>query len=477
MSKRQTPKKRKMRTRHTGRLELHGTTFIGRWMVNGRRFSESSGIKVGDYGGDERKAREAAEDWLARKLAALRASDAVKKIDRDEASLRAQQEVVFAGAFKQLDERRATATDEVPPLKIADAFDRFLKSLDFDRATKPSTVRIMRQRFGRFAKWIGDNHAAVVLMREVTPAVAKQYAEDLNATVSAGVFNANIITINQVWNALSDEIKGANPWQGIKRQTQGQTYRRALTDAELDTIFNAANGDRDLTLLFSLMLFAGMRLGDAATVRWESIRFDRGVIDFNAIKTGARCKPPLVPALRQLLEQTPPTERTGYIIPKFAESYNDNPTPMSALVTGFFKQCGIETSVKVSGDERKHPAATAHSFRHTFISKCGNAGVPLAIVQGWVGHMSKDMTEHYFHDDDRATQLYAASIPQMTPAPIAIGNAAGDAQTVECESVQPEATDAAEVRYRRFCDALDGMTADELDRAADEIARRRANMI
>ena len=477
MSRKAKQQKRKIRGRHTGRLELHGSTFIGRWMVNGRRFSESSGIKITDFGGDERKAREAAENWLARKLAALRASDAVKQIDKDEASLRAQQEVVFSGAFRQLDERRATVSDDVPPLKIEDAFDRFLKSLDFDRSTKPSSVRIMRQRFSRFAEWMKRNHAAVTLMREITPAIAKQYAEDLNAEVSAGVFNSHCITISQVWNALKDEIKSGNPWTEIPRQTQGKTYRRAFTDAELDTIFKAAQGDRDLTLLFSIMLFCGARLGDACVMRWENIKFNEGIIGFSAIKTGARCRPPLVPALRQLLERTPPHERTGYIIPKFAESYNENPTPMSALVTAFLKQCGIETSTKIEGDGRKHPTATAHSFRHTFVSKTAAAGVPLAIVQGWVGHMDATMTEHYFHDSDAATIFYAQQLPQMTAAPLAIENtaknAAETAHAVECEIIHPDGADARESRFRAFCAIVDDMTADELGKAAEYLEARR----
>lgn len=470
--------KRSMRGRHNGRLEISkGGTFIGRWMIAGQRFSESSGIKIADYNGDEIKAREAAEDWLARKLATYKAADAVKKIERDESTILAAQKVIFDGALKQIDERRATATDEIPPIKIADAFDRFLKSLNFDKTTAPSTVRMMRQRFGRFTSWMQTNYTNVTTMREVTPAIAKQFAEDLNASLGAGTYNGYLVTIGQIWKALADEINSPSPWVGIKRQTVGKTHRRALTDAELDALFAGAHGDKDMTMLLSLMLYAGMRLSDAACMRWESVRFDRGVLDFEAIKTGSRCKPPLVPALRQMLEQTPPDERTGYIIPKFAKVYGDNPVIMSGIVTTFFKKCGIETSIKIGGYGRRHPAATPHSMRHTFVSKCGAAGVPLAIVQGWVGHMSEDMTRHYFHDDDKATLFYARCIAQMdVPAPTLV-NVTEDVQTVEAEIVQPDTEDAADGRFRRFCDALDGMDAEELDRAAAEIARRRGKMV
>ena len=55
------PKKRAIRPRHTGRLELHGQTFIARWMEGGERHTESTGIRLADFGGDEAKARAAAK--------------------------------------------------------------------------------------------------------------------------------------------------------------------------------------------------------------------------------------------------------------------------------------------------------------------------------------------------------------------------------------------------------------------------------
>lgn len=122
---------------------------------------------------------------------------------------------------------------------------------------------------------------------------------------------------------------------------------------------------------------------------------------------------------------------------------------------------------------RRRPAVTAHSFRHSFVSRCANAGVPLEICATWVGHLDETTTRRYFHDDERATLLYSQNLLTATPSPLALSNAAGDAQTIEGEIIQPSAHDAAEARFRRFCDALDGMTAEELERAADEIERRR----
>ena len=465
-------KKRTMRERHAGRLELRGRTFIARWMLNGKRFTQSTGIKIDGFDGDERRAREAAETWLARKLATVKAADAVRRTDADEASIRAAQEIVFKGALQQLDERRREAADTVPPLRIDEAFDRMVKSADYKTPT-PQTIRASRMRFDRFRRWMAANHATVVEMREVTPMIAKEYAEELKAGIGAATYNVHLVTLNQVWTVLADEIKAqSNPWAKVRKQTAEKSYRRAFTDAELEAVFNAAAGDDELTMLFSIMVFTGARLSDACLMRWESISFTRGVLDFVAVKTGARCKPPILPALRQLLERTPQDQRTGYIVPRFAAAYKTSPRNPSNEVTELVKRAGLATSTIVNG--RAHPVLTAHAFRHTFISRCGNQGVPLAIVQGWVGHMDAGMTNEYFHEDTRASLAYANALLHAH-APKALENAAKDAPAVECVIVPTDGADAREARWRAFCDAIACMDADELARAAGEIERRREN--
>ena len=57
----------------------------------------------------------------------------------------------------------------------------------------------------------------------------------------------------------------------------------------------------------------------------------------------------------------------------------------------------------VGGDGgRARPDATAHSFRHTFVTRAIEAGVPPHVVQAIVGHSSAAMTEHYTHLSDKA---------------------------------------------------------------------------
>lgn len=55
-----------------------------------------------------------------------------------------------------------------------------------------------------------------------------------------------------------------------------------------------------------------------------------------------------------------------------------------------------------------------HSFRHTFVSFCANAGVPLAVVSEIVGHGNPAMTRHYSHISIESKQTAISSLPQLS---------------------------------------------------------------
>ena len=100
------PKKRAIRPRHTGRLELRGQTFIARWMEGGVRHTESTGIRLADFDGDAAQAREAADRWLTRRLAYLRSRDSIIRSEKNETAVRAQLEVVYRGELDRIDKQR-----------------------------------------------------------------------------------------------------------------------------------------------------------------------------------------------------------------------------------------------------------------------------------------------------------------------------------------------------------------------------------
>ena len=54
-----------------------------------------------------------------------------------------------------------------------------------------------------------------------------------------------------------------------------------------------------------------------------------------------------------------------------------------------------------------------HSFRHTFVSFCANAGVPYSVVASIVGHGNPAMTEHYSHISTESKRIAIKSLPSL----------------------------------------------------------------
>ena len=61
-----------------------------------------------------------------------------------------------------------------------------------------------------------------------------------------------------------------------------------------------------------------------------------------------------------------------------------------------------------------------HSCRHTFCYYAGLRGIPLAVVQSIVGHMTPEMTKHYTAhatmEDKRRNMLAMSNLVQLTTA-------------------------------------------------------------
>ncbi|MEK6262345.1 MAG: site-specific integrase [Planctomycetota bacterium] len=57
-----------------------------------------------------------------------------------------------------------------------------------------------------------------------------------------------------------------------------------------------------------------------------------------------------------------------------------------------------------------------HTFRHTYISQALSAGVPEAIVRGWVGHVDPEVIRLYTHISDEVSKSYVSRFSAASTA-------------------------------------------------------------
>jgi hypothetical protein len=122
------------------------------------------------------------------------------------------------------------------------------------------------------------------------------------------------------------------------------------------------------------------------------------------LKTGAVVEIPIMPPLLEFLKSRQGCD-AEYILPEQAKMYLENPSGISYRVKKFLEDdLHITTTKKIPGRSRAVSVKDVHSLRHTFCYFAGVAGIPLVVVQSIVGHMTKEMTEHYTSHADRATK-------------------------------------------------------------------------
>jgi integrase len=213
-------------------------------------------------------------------------------------------------------------------------------------------------------------------------------------------FNRTLAVCKRVWHYL---LPGKpNPFAEQRREPLDTQSREPFTPAELARIFERAAGE--LRALLALGRYAGLRLGDAATLRWSEVDFTSGDLVRVPSKTKNRCGRavivPLHPELRaELLSLPQPKDAAGFVLPATAERYNRDRRVVSLHLSRFFRDtCGIATGQAARGGGLR-PIKTKdfHSLRHTFASDVAAAGASTAALESLLGHSSPALQRVYVH--------------------------------------------------------------------------------
>jgi integrase len=317
-------------------------------------------------------------------------------------------------AIGGVDVRLDQLADAIPATSIRHGWQTYLDQQNRPDSG-PRTLEQYEGQFEAFARWMEKAHPDTLELRHVTQDHADLYAGYLQKRVSATTFNRTINTLSLVWRVLDKSARiTSNPWKQITRKRFAVHSRRELTIEELGRVCAAAQGET--RTLIALGVYCGLRLGDAALVRWADVDMVKGVVSLVPQKTARRSQKrvtlPMHPVLLEMLNGA--TKRTGYVMPGIADRYRQYTAALSGDILKLFESVGIETKSKVDGSDRMRPDCGFHSLRHTFVSLCAAGGVPQSVVQSLVGHGSPAMTQHYTHVGTEAARRAVALLPDVT---------------------------------------------------------------
>ncbi len=391
-----------MAKNRTGFVFKRGGRYYIQWRVSGKLYSKAL---TGPDGKPVSNAKQA-EAARLQHMAAFLAGDEV-------------------GVLKAISERIAgreaelvrLQDEQAPALELSKVWTAYASSTSRPD-TGPSTMEQYGQQWHRFLRWTQEKHPGLGKLRDVTKEIAGQYATHLMGEgISSNTYNKHIGLLNLVWRSLQESANlPANPWASIKRRVISHQGRRAFSESELRLVITTATGE--LKILLSIGLFTGLRLKDACLLSWGDVDMARRIITIVPAKV-ARRKPapviiPLHPVLNELLGDLPKGGK--YVLPAVAQRYLQGPYLVTDAVQNHFQKCGIKTQREGTGEgsgKRASVECGFHSLRHSFVSICRAANVPLSVVESIVGHSNPGMTRVYTHTSEESATAAIGLLPDV----------------------------------------------------------------
>ena len=375
----------------------------GKWrivcQVNGKRIRKNTGTS------DKREAERIRREWMSQFVA------------KDEAALAEKLADIAMAKAGKVRAAEMQSEEALPSITIADAAAIYLAdtSRKLNAPTTSSTDENTSLNFGRFFRWCVKHHPEIREMRQFTASMAAEYTADLYGNLAPNTAAHHIATLKRVWKVLGERAKcHSDPWAKIKKRSGVSHRRENFTEEQVKRIFAAIDPEDEMFALCSIGMYTGLRLGDAATLKWSAVDFEEKIIEVLPMKVkkyNHKVRIPISDCLLPILADRP---RTGeYVLPEMAKCYLRDPSILTYKFSKLVRSVGLEPNIKVDGYKHRVAKYGFHSWRHSFVIFAATAGISISVIQEIVGHLSPDMTQHYYHLSDDAARDAIRKLPDI----------------------------------------------------------------
>lgn len=351
----------------TGYLFKRSGTYYIRQVINGKRIVKT--LNTGNKLEAEKKAKELIPIFQikTKEELALRVSEA-------------------QNLFKTLNQ-----------VKLSTSWGTYLKNPTRPLSGKLTLAGYERdwQRFVDFVK--------VEFIDQVTESLAIAYMSTVLQKVSVRTYNSTLQAIKLVFGVLSPD---SNPFSRLKSKKAVSISKKDFSEKQIESIFEVLDNPEialmhkdEMRLMFMIGRWTGLRLKDCALLRWEDVFIADKLLKVCPWKTKAKDKKIIIPIHNTLHKALKKLKQEGeYVLTNVANRYEYNSSGVIKDSMYIINRAGIKSEATQKVKRARAICEYGfHSFRHSFVSFCAKAGVPMAIVQEIVGHGSPAMTRHYTH--------------------------------------------------------------------------------
>lgn len=169
-----------------------------------------------------------------------------------------------------------------------------------------------------------------------------------------------------------------NPFDAVETIRRDKKQSRSLT-LEEENLFVEACQTSQYGNLYLLCLYTGMRIGEALALTRKDINYAERTISINK-------------SINDFGDIVPTKTKTSTrVIPLFDKAEN----VLRKIQTEelfVYKKTVYQNKIAILCRKLGLKNVSTHTMRHTFATRCAEAGVPPKIVQKWLGHSTINMT-------------------------------------------------------------------------------------
>lgn len=298
------------------------------------------------------------------------------------------------------------------PLKIPlnECHERWISLIPDYKDISDKTHSTHKAIFERFAEWCENN--GIHYLEDVNNEEALNYAKHIwESGLAAKTYNEHIKHISRVLGQLINVLglPCNNPFNkdNVSRKKKSElntAQHQALEAEELKTVLETAAKEGEAYRdFFAIGAHTGMRLKDAALLKWESVT-DKfiNIVPYKTLKTGTEAHIPISGVLMELLSRRKRNRKKNekFVIPEIAQKYTAEESCVRDKSQKIFqKALGKEKLHVKSNSHRKRNTAIYgyHSFRVTFMSLLASQDVSLRDAMRIMAWQSQEMVLLYEH--------------------------------------------------------------------------------
>lgn len=297
-------------------------------------------------------------------------------------------------------------------IKLDDWFNRWIEVYK-KKSVRPNTLREYTHIYNKnISPFLGNRNINSFVKSDIQTLIDKIADDNYKYERQ----NKIKVILNDMFSrAIEDDLMIKNPTKGVKLRADKELKAFALT-AEQQIEFLEASKGTFYDNLYNVALNTGLRPGELFALTQEDIHLEERYIDVNKTLVYQKyledtCKtfhiePPKtkqsyrqVPInseclkylekqfeLKDIVKHKRPREQNDYL---FVTSYNTplNSQVYSDSIKAIVKQINLTRSF-----DNEFPVFSGHALRHTFATRCFEAGVQAKVVQSYLGHATLKMT-------------------------------------------------------------------------------------